>query len=92
VRDGACARVDVIDDGPGIPDEIRGRVFDPFFTTKGVGEGTGLGLDTARRIVTERLGGSIELESEPGRTVFHVWLPLDGAATTRATQRDPQAD
>ena len=80
VRDGACARVDVIDDGPGIPDEIRDRVFDPFFTTKEVGEGTGLGLDTARRIVTERLGGSIELESEPGRTVFHVWLPLDGAA------------
>jgi signal transduction histidine kinase len=79
-RDGACARVDVIDDGPGIPPEIRDRVFDPFFTTKGVGEGTGLGLDTARRIVNERLGGSIQLESEPGRTVFHVWLPLDGAA------------
>ena len=79
-RDGACARVDVIDDGPGIPPEIRDRVFDPFFTTKGVGEGTGLGLDTARRIVNERLGGSIQLESEPGRTVFHVWLPLDGVA------------
>ncbi|HET7049434.1 MAG TPA: ATP-binding protein [Solirubrobacteraceae bacterium] len=80
VRDGACARVDVIDDGPGIPAEIRDRVFDPFFTTKEVGEGTGLGLDTARRIVTERLGGSIQLESEPGHTVFHVWLPLDGGA------------
>ena len=80
-RDGACARVDIVDDGPGIPDEIRDRVFDPFFTTKDVGEGTGLGLDTARRIVTERLGGSIRLESEPGETVFHVWLPLDGAAT-----------
>jgi signal transduction histidine kinase len=78
-RDGACARVDIIDDGPGIPEDIRGHVFDPFFTTKNVGEGTGLGLDTARRIVTERLNGSIELESEPGRTVFHVWLPLNGA-------------
>ena len=78
-RDGACARVDIIDDGPGIPEDIRGHVFDPFFTTKDVGEGTGLGLDTARRIVTERLNGSIELESEPGRTVFHVWLPLNGA-------------
>lgn len=77
-RDGVCARVDIIDDGPGIPDEIRDRVFDPFFTTKDVGEGTGLGLDTARRIVTERLGGSIEFDSVPGRTVFHVWLPLDG--------------
>jgi nitrogen-specific signal transduction histidine kinase len=80
VRDGVCARVDIADDGPGIADSIRDRVFDPFFTTKAVGEGTGLGLDTARRIVTERLAGSIEFESEPGRTVFHVWLPFDGAA------------
>jgi signal transduction histidine kinase len=53
-------------------------VFDPFFTTKDVGEGTGLGLDTARRITTERLGGSIELDSAPGRTAFHIWLPLNG--------------
>ena len=78
-RDGACARVDIIDDGPGIPDDIRGHVFDPFFTTKDVGVGTGLGLDTARRIVNERLAGSIDFESKPGRTVFHVWLPLNGA-------------
>jgi signal transduction histidine kinase len=78
-RDGACARVDIVDDGPGIPDNIRSHVFDPFFTTKDVGEGTGLGLDTARRIVTERLNGSIDFESTPGRTVFHVWLPLDAA-------------
>ncbi len=76
VRDGVCARVDIADDGPGIPAEIRDRVFDPFFTTKDVGEGTGLGLDTARRIVTDRLNGSIEFESQPGQTVFHVWLPL----------------
>ncbi len=78
-RDGVCARVDIIDDGPGIPEEIRDRVFDPFFTTKDVGEGTGLGLDTARRIVTDRLGGSMEFDSVPGRTAFRVWLPLDGA-------------
>jgi signal transduction histidine kinase len=79
VRDGACARIDIADNGPGIPENIRGHVFDPFFTTKDVGEGTGLGLDTARRIVRERLSGSIDFESEPGRTVFHVWLPLNGA-------------
>jgi signal transduction histidine kinase len=78
VRDGVCARVDITDDGPGIPQDIRDRVFDPFFTTKDVGEGTGLGLDTARRIVIDRLGGSIEFESQPGRTTFHVWLPVDG--------------
>ncbi|HEV3053784.1 MAG TPA: ATP-binding protein [Solirubrobacteraceae bacterium] len=81
-RDGVCVKVGIADDGPGIPEEIRDRVFDPFFTTKGVGEGTGLGLDTARRIVTERLNGSIAFESEPGRTVFYVWLPLDGTPTT----------
>ncbi len=79
VHDGVCARVDIGDDGPGIPEEIRHRVFDPFFTTKDVGEGTGLGLDTARRIITDRIGGSIQFESAPGRTVFHIWLPLDGA-------------
>jgi signal transduction histidine kinase len=78
-RDGPCARVDITDSGPGIPDQIRDHVFDPFFTTKDVGEGTGLGLDTARRIITERLGGSITFDSEPGRTRFYVWLPLDGA-------------
>ena len=78
-RDGLCARVDIADNGPGIPAEIGDRVFDPFSTTKDVGEGTGLGLETARRIVTERLNGSIEFESAPGRTVFHVWLPLDSA-------------
>jgi signal transduction histidine kinase len=79
-RDGACVRVDIVDDGPGIPEAIRHHIFDPFFTTKDVGEGTGLGLDTARRIVTDRIGGSIDVDSVPGRTAFHVWLPLDGAA------------
>ncbi len=73
--EGDGIRVDIADDGPGIDAAIRGRIFDPFFTTKGVGEGTGLGLDTARRIVVERHGGSIDVESEAGRTVFHVWLP-----------------
>jgi signal transduction histidine kinase len=83
VRDGACIRVDIIDDGPGIPEAIRHHIFDPFFTTKGVGEGTGLGLDTARRIIIDRIGGSIDVDSAPGRTAFHVWLPLDGAAPSR---------
>ena len=75
-RDGGCAVVDVTDDGPGIPPEIRERVFDPFFTTKDVGHGTGLGLATARRIVVDRHDGSLTVDSEPGRTTFHVWLPL----------------
>jgi signal transduction histidine kinase len=78
--DGPCARIDVADDGPGIEPEARGHVFDPFFTTKDVGKGTGLGLDTARRIVTERHRGSIAVDSSPGATVFHVWLPLEQTA------------
>jgi signal transduction histidine kinase len=75
-RDGDCVEVEIIDDGPGIPADVRERIFDPFFTTKEVGRGTGLGLDTARRIVTDRHGGSLGVESEPGRTVFRVRLPI----------------
>jgi len=74
--DGDCAVIEIADDGPGIPPETAERVFEPFFTTKGVGEGTGLGLDTARRIVHDRHDGSLSVESAPGRTVFRVRLPL----------------
>ncbi|HST54643.1 MAG TPA: ATP-binding protein [Solirubrobacteraceae bacterium] len=75
-RDGDCALVEVSDDGPGIPPEIRERIFDSFFTTKDVGKGTGLGLATARNIVVDRHDGSLTVDSEPGRTTFHVWLPF----------------
>jgi signal transduction histidine kinase len=66
--------VRVVDDGPGIPEEIRARIFDPFFTTKPVGQGTGLGLDMARRILNVH-GGDIDFSTQPGRTVFRVRLP-----------------
>ena len=66
--------VRVIDDGPGIPDEIVNRIFDPFFTTKDVGEGTGLGLDISRRIV-QRHRGTIDLHTGQGGTEFCVTLP-----------------
>ena len=78
-RDGDCAEIDIADDGPGIPPEIRAHVYDPFFTTKEVGSGTGIGLDTARRILVERHHGSLTLESVPGQTVFRARLPLNGA-------------
>jgi signal transduction histidine kinase len=68
--------VEVADNGPGIPPEIQRRIFEPFFTTKRMGEGTGLGLDTARRIVTQRHKGQISLVSEPGKTCFQVRLPI----------------
>jgi signal transduction histidine kinase len=75
VEEGAVV-VRVQDDGPGIPEELRARIFEPFFTTKGVGEGTGLGLDLARRIVTRDFGGELSVTSEPGSTTFTVALPL----------------
>jgi signal transduction histidine kinase len=66
--------VRVIDDGPGIPEDVVHRIFDPFFTTKDVGEGTGLGLDIARRIV-QRHQGVIDVNTGSGGTEFKVTLP-----------------
>ena len=75
-RADGCAVVEVEDTGEGIPDAVRGRIFEPFFTTKPAGQGTGLGLDISWRIVTRKHGGSLTVESRPGRTVFRVELPL----------------
>jgi signal transduction histidine kinase len=74
--DGECAVVEISDDGPGVPEDVAPRIFDPFFTTKDVGLGTGLGLATARRIVVDRHGGSLTLDTRPGRTTFRVRLPF----------------
>jgi signal transduction histidine kinase len=79
--DNGCVRVDIADDGPGIPAEVQAHIFDPFFTTKAPGAGTGMGLDTARRIVEQRHRGSLTFDTGDGGTTFHVWLPLEG--TTR---------
>lgn len=67
--------IDVQDSGPGMSAEVTARAFEAFFTTKDVGQGTGLGLDIARRIVTERHGGTIAVDSRPGCTVFQVRIP-----------------
>jgi signal transduction histidine kinase len=67
--------VKIIDNGHGIPAEAQSRIFEPFFSTKPVGEGTGLGLDIAQRIVSQH-GGKIAVDSKPGETVFTVYLPL----------------
>ena len=75
-RDGDCVRVDIVDSGAGIPPDARPHVFEPFFTTKKVGQGTGLGLDTAKRIVVERHSGSLTFDSGEEGTTFHVWIPL----------------
>src|SRR5271167_3914393 len=77
-RDDNCVVVEIADNGPGIPADVKPHIFEPFFTTKGVGEGTGLGLDTVQRIVKKHRG-NIEVNSSPGDTRFQVWLPLAGA-------------
>jgi signal transduction histidine kinase len=66
--------VDIQDNGPGIPPELKERIFEPFFTTKDVGQGTGLGLDTVARIVKKHRG-EIRIDSKPGETHFRVYLP-----------------
>jgi signal transduction histidine kinase len=82
---GGEARIEVCDDGKGIPESVRGRIFDPFFTTQEVGEGTGLGLSIAYSIVRDH-GGRIEVESEPGKgSAFTVVLPV-------RSERDPPGE
>jgi signal transduction histidine kinase len=72
--EGDCAVVEIGDSGPGIPPDIQSHIFEPFFTTKGVGEGTGLGLDTSLRIIRKH-NGAINVMSVPGDTRFQIRLP-----------------
>ena len=75
---GNMVRVEIWDDGPGIPPELHSRIFEPFFTTKTSGRGPGLSLDAVHRILT-RYRGFIEVQSKPGETCFQVRLPLQQA-------------
>ncbi|HEX9041583.1 MAG TPA: ATP-binding protein [Trebonia sp.] len=86
-RDGDNLLVEIGDTGPGIPKEIQKRIFEPFFTTKPVGEGTGLGLDIAWRIVANKHHGDLRVESVPGDTRFTVRLPLQEAQEAQEAQR-----
>jgi signal transduction histidine kinase len=78
VRDNDYVLVEISDNGPGIPEEIQSKIFEPFFTTKGVGEGTGLGLDIAYRII-KKIKGLITVKSVPGDTRFDVRIPIQPA-------------
>ena len=79
-REDSCVVVEISDNGPGISPEAQPHIFEPFFTTKGVGQGTGLGLDTVQRVVRKHRG-SIQVSSKPGDTRFQVWLPLAEVAS-----------
>jgi signal transduction histidine kinase len=79
-RDGEYILIEIGDTGTGIPKDIQRRIFEPFFTTKPVGEGTGLGLDIAWRIVVNKHHGDLRVESVPGDTRFQVRLPIAPAA------------
>jgi signal transduction histidine kinase len=68
--------IEIWDTGPGIPTELQDRIFEPFFTTKAPGQGLGLGLDNAMRVVRKHRG-HISVKSEPGSTCFRVRLPID---------------
>jgi signal transduction histidine kinase len=74
--EGEMLLVEIWDTGPGIPPELQDRIFEPFFTTKPPGQGLGLGLDNAMRIVRKHRG-HLSVLSEPGSTCFRVRLPLD---------------
>jgi PAS domain S-box-containing protein len=74
--------VEIEDNGMGISADALHRIFEPFYTSKPQGQGTGLGLDTAWRIVTREHGGTITASSEPGQTVFRITLPITAVSTS----------
>ncbi|HEX8328690.1 MAG TPA: ATP-binding protein [Hymenobacter sp.] len=68
-------RVFLVDNGSGIPPEVLPHIFEPFYTTKQAGDGSGLGLDIAQRIIRQH-DGRLEVASRPGHTEFCAWLPV----------------
>ena len=90
LKDGMIV-IRIADTGTGIPEEVRHRVFDQFFTTKEVGKGTGQGLAIARKIVTEKHGGSLEFETETGKgTTFIVSLPVEVQETAEMEEQEAE--
>jgi signal transduction histidine kinase len=85
VEDGNVV-VEIGDTGPGMAPEVAARAFEAFFTTKDVGQGLGLGLDIARRIVVERHAGTIMIDSRPGDTVLRVGIPIRPTTTASGDQ------
>jgi signal transduction histidine kinase len=91
VAPGGRVRVDISDNGHGIPENILSKIFDPFFTTKEVGQGTGLGLSIVYKIVQEH-GGRIDVKSKVGQgTTFTVVLPIQAASAQASGKVQPAA-
>lgn len=95
--EGQWVVVEIEDSGHGIPAEIQSKIFDPFFTTRPPGQGTGLGLNISYNIIMKH-GGEIRVASQPGKTVFEVWLPVSlpssgqpqaAASTASAVPQEP---
>ncbi|MET0543749.1 MAG: ATP-binding protein, partial [Variovorax sp.] len=84
--EGDWAVVEISDTGCGMPPHIQQRIFDPFFTTKEVGKGTGQGLAIAHNVVVDKHGGSIKVQSSPGKgTTFIIRLPIGGSKSDSDT-------
>lgn len=92
-REGTMAVVEVIDNGPGMDENVRKRVFEPFFTTKDEKTGTGLGLSVSYFIITEQLNGELSVESQLGRGCrFTIRLPIEDFNPPTSGQHDEQIE
>jgi low temperature requirement protein LtrA/signal transduction histidine kinase len=87
--EGSCILVEIADNGPGIPADIKDRIFEPFFSTKDVGAGMGMGLMNTYNIVVEKHKGDIKVFSQPGETRFQVRLPTDSLVAFNERTRSP---
>jgi len=88
IAPGRYVQFSVIDDGPGIPAAIRGRITEPFFTTKAEEKGTGLGLPMVHAFA-QRAGGGLLLDSRPGKTQFNLLLPAQAVSSLEAVEPVP---
>ena len=78
LADAATVQVEIADNGPGIPDGVREQIFVPFYTTKAVNEGIGTGLDLAWKVIVDKHGGTLQVESDGRGTRLIARLPVNG--------------
>ena len=82
--------IKIRDNGTGIPAEVKAKMFNPFFTTKPAGEGTGLGLSISHDIIVKQHGGSIAVDTEPGKfTEFRIVLPREASSIAKTFNAKP---